>query len=142
MSSFDDLEQEDFVLAVRRVGRRQLNRLTLSPYQRGLLSRGMSSRVRDCATQEPALVRGMEYTAGVGAMLLDEIAFVYERTEEGLGRAVAGVERSVSDVDDRIDVVMRDITTGCIEGYSEPENYIKNAYKRTNIIQLFYLLNL
>ena len=70
----------------------------------------MSSQVRDCATQEPSLVRGMEYTAGVGAMLLDEIAFVYERTEEGLGRAVAGVERNVSDVDDRVDVVMRDVT--------------------------------
>ena len=33
-----------------------------------------------------------------------------ERTEEGLGHAVAGVERNVSDVDDRVDVVMRDIT--------------------------------
>ena len=73
MSAFDDLEREDFILAVGRVGRRQLNRLTLSPYQRGLLGRGMASRVRDCATQEPTLVRGMEYTAGVGAITGDKV---------------------------------------------------------------------
>ena len=59
---------------------------------------------------EPALVRGMEYSASIGAMLLDELAFVYERTEEGMGRAVAGMERTVSDVDDRVDIVMRDMT--------------------------------
>ena len=51
----------------------------------------------------------MEYTAGIGAMLLDEMAFVYERVEEGLRHAVAGVERNVSDVDDRVDVVVWDM---------------------------------
>ena len=87
-SDFSDLERPDFVLAIGRVGRRQLNRLTLSPYQRGLLSRGLQTCVRDADPHDPALVKDMEYTGSVGTMLMDELAFCYERVEEGIGRTV------------------------------------------------------
>ena len=55
-------------------------------------------------------MKGMEYTGAVGAMVMDELAFCYECTQEGIGRAVQGVEASVHEAEDRIDVVMRDVT--------------------------------
>ena len=103
------MEHPDFVLAIGRVSRRQLNHLTLSPYQRGLISQSLQTSVRDAEPQDPALVKGMEYTGAVGAMVMDELAFCYKRTEEGIGRAVQGVEASIQEVDDRVDVVMRDV---------------------------------
>ena len=53
---FSDLERPDFILAVGCIGRHQLNRLTLSPYQCGLLSRGLQTQVRDANPHDPALV--------------------------------------------------------------------------------------
>ena len=57
------------------MGRRQLSRVTASPYQRALLERGLDRRHRH---QRPD--RGMEqsmgYTASVGAMIIDEMAVV------------------------------------------------------------------
>ena len=34
-------------------------------------------------------------------------------------------------------MTVRVTDTGCIEGYPEPENHIRKAYKRTNIMNVF-----
>jgi len=44
----------------------------------------------------------MEYTGAVGAMVMDELAYVHERMETGLGMAMNGIEREVTRVKDRV----------------------------------------
>ena len=64
-----------------RVGRRQLSRLEISPYQEALLARGVRRRHRGQAPD-----RGMEqvmgYSGAVGTMLMDEMAGICGRAEE------------------------------------------------------------
>ena len=42
--------------------------------------------------------------------MMDELAFCYERTEMGIGRAVQNMENAIYPVSDNVDVVMRDVT--------------------------------
>ena len=44
----------------------------------------------------------MEYARAVGTMVMDELAYVHERTEAGMGTAMNGIEREVTRVEDRV----------------------------------------
>jgi len=44
----------------------------------------------------------MEYAGAVGTMVMDELAYVHERTEAGMGTAMNGIEQEVTRVEDRV----------------------------------------
>src|SRR5258708_9289631 len=79
---FFDLGLRDFLVANCRVARRRLDRLAVTPYQSGLLSRG----AQHCLdTREPynmVLEASLGYTASCSVAAFDEVASVYERTNE------------------------------------------------------------
>ena len=79
--TFNDLWNADFVLAATRVGRRQLSRLEISPYQEALLGRGICRRHRGQAP-DGRMEQAMGYTGAVGMMLMDEMAGICGRAEE------------------------------------------------------------
>jgi len=89
-------------MAAGRVGRRKLNRMVTGPYQRALLNRGVTTKVNAEDEKVPVLQQAMEYAGAVGTMVMDELAFVHERTEMGLGQAMNGIEREVTRVEDRV----------------------------------------
>jgi len=89
-------------MAAGRVGRRKLNRMETGPYQRALINRGITTKVDAEDEKVPVLQQAMEYTGAVGAMVMDELAYVHERTETGLGQAMTGIEREVTRVEDRV----------------------------------------
>ena len=97
---FEDLYRDDFIMAAGRVGRRKLNRMETGPYQRALLNRGVTTKVNAEDERVPVLQQAMEYTGAVGTMVMDELAFVHERMETGLGMAMTGIEREVTRVED------------------------------------------
>jgi len=99
---FEDLFRDDFIMAAGRVGRRKLNRMETGPYQRALLNRGITTKVDAEDKKVPVLQQAMEYTGAVGTMVMDELAFVHEQTETGLGMAMTGIEREVTRVEDRV----------------------------------------
>jgi len=89
-------------MAAGRVGRQKLNRMETGPYQRALLNRGITTKVDAEDEKVPVLQQAMEYTGAVGAMVMDKLAYVHERTETGLGMAMTGIEREVTRVEDRV----------------------------------------
>jgi len=89
-------------MAAGRVGRRKLNRMETGPYQRALLNRGITTKVDAEDEKVPVLQQVMEYTGAVGAMVMDELVYVHERTETGLGQAMNSIEREVTRVEDRV----------------------------------------
>jgi len=89
-------------MAAGRVGRRKLNRMVTGPYQRALLNRGITTKVDAEDEKVPVLQQAMEYTGAVGAMVMDELAYVHENTERGMGTAMNGIEREVTRVEDRV----------------------------------------
>jgi len=89
-------------MAAGRVGRRKLNWMETGPYQRALLNRGITTKVDAEDERVPVLQQAMEYTGAVGTMVMDELAFVHEQTETGLGQAMTGIEREVTRVEDRV----------------------------------------
>jgi len=99
---FEDLFRDDFIMAAGRVSRRKLNRLETGPYQRALLRRGVTKKVDVEDERVPVLQQSMEYAGAVGTMVMDEIAYVHERTEAGMGTAINGIEREVTRVEDRV----------------------------------------
>jgi len=99
---FEDLFRDDFIMAAGRVSRRKLNRLETGPYQRALLRRGVTKKVDVEDERIPVLQQAMEYTGAVGTMVMDELAYVHERTEAGMGTAMNGIEREVTRVEDRV----------------------------------------
>ena len=78
---FDDLWNADFVLAATCVGRHQLSRLEISPYQEALLARGVRCWHRGQAP-DGRMEQAMGYTGAVGTMLMDEMAGICGRAEE------------------------------------------------------------
>ena len=80
MLSFDDLWDEDFVLVASRVGRRQLSRLEISPYQEGLLARGLCHQPWG-QVPDGWMEQAMGYAGSIGMMLMDEIISGCERNE-------------------------------------------------------------
>jgi len=89
-------------MAAGRVGRCKLNRMETGPYQRALLNRGITTKVDVEDERIPVLKQAMEYTGAVGTMVMDELAFVHERTETGLGMVMTGIKREVTRVEDRV----------------------------------------
>jgi len=87
-------------MASGRVARRKLDRLATGPYQRALLRRGVTTKVDAEDEREPVLQKAMEYAGAVGTMVMDELAYVHERTEVGMGTAMNGIEREVTRVED------------------------------------------
>jgi len=85
-----------------RVARRKLERLETGPYQCALLCRGVTKKVDMEDERVPVLQQAMEYSGVVGAMVMDKLAYVHERTETGLGMAMTGIEREVTRVEDRV----------------------------------------
>jgi len=82
---FEDLYRDNFIRAAGRVAQRKLNRMETGPYQRALLNRGVTTKVDAEDERVPVLQQAMEYSGAVGAMVMDKLAFVHERTETGLG---------------------------------------------------------
>ena len=68
-------------MAASRVLRRKLNRLETGPYQCALLRRGVTKKVDVEDERVPVLQQAMEYAGAVGMMVMDEVAYVHERTE-------------------------------------------------------------
>jgi len=99
---FEDLFRDDFIMAAGRVSRRKLNRLETGPYQRALLRRGVTKKVDVEDERVPVLQQAMEYAGAVGTMVMDEVAYIHERTEAGMGTAMNGIEREVTRVEDRV----------------------------------------
>ena len=79
-SLFTDLHNEDLVLAACCEGRCQLAWLEVSPYQRGLLERGLNCRAWG-EYLDRQMEQGMGYTATMGTMLMDEVVGHCEREE-------------------------------------------------------------
>jgi len=73
------------------------------PYQRALLHRGITMKVDAEDERIPILQQLMEYTRAVGTMVMDELAYVHEWTETGLGMAMNGIEREVMRVEETVD---------------------------------------
>jgi len=90
-------------MAAGRVARRKLAQIETGPYQRALLHRGVTTKVDAKDEKVPVLQQAMEYTGAVGAMVMDEIAYVHERTETGLGMAMNGIEWEATRVEGMVD---------------------------------------
>jgi len=89
-------------MAAGRVARRKLNQMETGPYQRALLHRGVTTKVDAEDEKVPVLQQAMEYAGAVEMMVMDELAFVHERGETGMGMAMNGIEREVTRVEDRV----------------------------------------
>ena len=89
---FEDLYRDDFIMAGGCVSRRKLNRLETGPYQRALLRRGVTKKVDPEDERVPVLQQAMEYAGAVGTMVMDELAYVHDRTEAGMGTAMNGID--------------------------------------------------
>jgi len=100
---FKDLYRDDFIRAGGRVARRKLSWLETGPYQRALLHRGVTTKVDVEDERNPVLQQAMEYTGAVGAMVMDELAYIHEWTETGLGMAMNGIEREATRVEETVD---------------------------------------
>ena len=89
---FEDLYRDNFIRASSHVTRRKLDWLETGPYQWALLHHGVTTKVNVEDERNPVLQQVMEYTGAVGMMVMDELAYVHERTETGMGMAMNGVE--------------------------------------------------
>ena len=56
------------------------------PYQRALLHCGITTKVDVEDERIPILQQAMEYTGAMGTMVMDELVYVHEWTETGLGQ--------------------------------------------------------
>jgi len=84
-SGFPELYRSDFITAVGRVSRRQLDRLEVGPYQKALLKRGLSKRDKEEEEASSSDVhQAMEYATLVGTMLVDDLVSVNERVRNTL----------------------------------------------------------
>jgi hypothetical protein len=81
VDTFKDVHNDDFVVAVGRVGRRQLRWLDLDPYPAGLLKCGLGQRVQEKGVSSEVL-QGMEYTGAVRVMLATDMANINKRVDE------------------------------------------------------------
>ena len=80
-SSFADLHNKDLVHVAHCVGHCQLAQLEVSPYQRGLLERGLNRRAQG-EFPDRRMEQGMGYSASVEMMIMDKLASHCERSEK------------------------------------------------------------
>src|SRR5258708_29355763 len=107
-NGFFDLGLRDFLVANRRVARRRLNRLSVTPYQSGLLSRGAQHTLD---TREPfnaVLEASLGYTASCSVAAFDEVVSVYKRTDE-LDRRILINRDEVASVEQRLRERVREL---------------------------------
>jgi len=126
---FEDLYRDDFIRAGGRVTRRKLDRLNTGPYQHALLRRGITTKVDVEDERILVLQQVMEYARSVGTMVMDELAYVHERTEAGMGRAMNGIEREVT----RVDEAVVEHTMLIAEVQGDVENLIAGDRRRINV---------
>ena len=125
---FEDLFQDDFIRASGCVARRKLDRMETGPYQQALRC-GITMKVDVEDERVPILQQAMEYTGAVGTMVMDELAYVHERMETGLGMAMNGIEREVT----RVDEAVVEHTTLIAEAQGDIENLIARDRGRLNV---------
>ena len=80
------------------MGRRQLSRLDISLYQRGLLERGLNRRHRHQAP-DGRMERAMGYSSAIGTMVLDEVAVVNEESERRMDVIVTDLGKVERDIE-------------------------------------------
>src|SRR5258705_7714034 len=101
---FADLGLSDFFLAHRRVARRKLEHLQLSPYQAGLLSRGVQVGMERREPYNAVLEAAMGYAGACSVAVMDDVAFVKEKGDKvvvgvgGGGVGGVGVHNGVVDL--------------------------------------------
>ena len=79
------------------MGRRQLARLDIDPYQRALLERGVNRWHRH-QVPDRRMEQAMGYSGAVGVMLMDKLAGVCERSEERFTEVRTDLGRVEQDV--------------------------------------------
>src|SRR5258708_5218748 len=83
---FFNLGLRDFLVTNRRVARRRLDRLAVTPHQSGLLPRGAQHSLDTREPYNMVLEASLGYTASCTVAAFNEVASVYERTDELDGR--------------------------------------------------------
>ena len=78
---FQDLGLNDFLVAQRRVARRKLERLQLTPYQGSLFSRGIQPHWEQREPYNVVLEASIGYAASCGVVIMDEVADLNERVD-------------------------------------------------------------
>src|SRR5258705_2497255 len=92
---FADLGLSNFFIAHCRVARRKLERLQLSSYQAGLLSRGVRVGMERRELYNAVLEAAMGYAGACSVVAMDDLALVNEKVDtldEGLGEEVVRVD--------------------------------------------------
>ena len=87
LDEFQDLGLNDFLVTQRRVARRKLERLQLTPYQGSLPSRGVQPQWEQREPYNMVLEASLGYAASCSVVIMDKVA----------------------DLNERIDVEMRDV---------------------------------
>src|SRR5258708_3571125 len=105
---FFDVGLRDFLVANRRVARRRLDRLSLTPHQSGLLSRGAQHRLDPREPYNMVLEASLGYAASCSVAAFDEVASVYERTDE-LDRRVIVNRDEIALVEQRLRERVREL---------------------------------
>jgi len=116
-------------MAAGRVARRKLDRMETGPYQRALFRRGITKKVDVEDERILILQQAMEYTGAMGTMVIDELAYVHERMETGLGMAMNGIEREVT----RVEETVNEHSTLIEEVQGDVGNLIAGARMSANI---------
>ena len=78
---FQDLGLNDFLVAQRRVARRKLEHLQLTPYQGSLLSRGVQPQWEQRKPYNMVLEASLGYAASCSVVVMDEVADLNERVD-------------------------------------------------------------
>ena len=78
---FQDLGLNDFLVAQRRVARRKLEHLQLTPYQGSLFSRGVQPHWEQQEPYNAVLEASIGYTASCSVVVMDEVADLNERVD-------------------------------------------------------------
>ena len=81
---FADLSLNDFLVAQRWVARRTLEHLQLTPHQGSLLSWGVQPHWEQQEPYNAVLEASIGYAASCGIVVMDEVASLNERVEDGL----------------------------------------------------------
>ena len=92
---FADLGLSDFFLAHRRVSRCKLEHLQLTPYQAGLLSRGIQVGMERREPYNAVLEAAMGHTGACSMAVMDDVALVNKKVDtldKGLGEEVVRVD--------------------------------------------------
>ena len=84
---FSDLGLSDFFIAHRRVARRNLERLQLTPLQAGLFSRGVQTGIERREPYNEVLEAAIGYAGSCSVAVMDEVANVNEKIDGVDGRA-------------------------------------------------------